>query len=89
MTSNNGWRCPGCGRCYAPYWVTCTACGPADAEPVWSEAWRMVLASANGDVDEAAKGTDGRLMHSARQVLLAIGTGEYRCAKLDGGDDGR
>lgn len=23
-----GWRCPGCGRCYAPGMPACTACGP-------------------------------------------------------------
>ncbi len=23
-----GWRCPGCGACYAPFMVVCTHCKP-------------------------------------------------------------
>lgn len=26
--SDTGWKCPGCGRCYAPTWMICEHCGP-------------------------------------------------------------
>lgn len=29
---NDGWKCPGCGRCYAPWMPECTKCGPPKAE---------------------------------------------------------
>lgn len=25
---NQGWQCPGCGRCYAPWWNRCIECQP-------------------------------------------------------------
>lgn len=29
VTPATGWRCPGCGACYAPAVARCPACGPA------------------------------------------------------------
>jgi len=26
----DGWRCPNCGRCYAPFVMECSACNPSN-----------------------------------------------------------
>lgn len=31
---NEGWRCPGCGRCYAPFVSKCEQCGAFTSEPL-------------------------------------------------------
>ena len=28
-----GWRCPGCGRCWAPFVVSCSECEKVAAKP--------------------------------------------------------
>ena len=28
MSAPTGWKCPGCGSCYAPHFPKCTTCGP-------------------------------------------------------------
>lgn len=28
MSATDGWKCPGCGRCYAPAVGSCSACDP-------------------------------------------------------------
>ena len=28
FTMNEGWKCPGCGSCYAPWKAKCEICGP-------------------------------------------------------------
>ena len=30
-TLSDGWKCPGCGACYAPFVQKCDSCGPATA----------------------------------------------------------
>lgn len=27
-----GWRCPGCGRCYAPFIPQCESCNPGNVQ---------------------------------------------------------
>ncbi|MCK9569765.1 hypothetical protein M0R72_12550 [Candidatus Pacearchaeota archaeon] len=34
MPINNGWKCPGCGRCYAPHVSECKACNAKVASGV-------------------------------------------------------
>lgn len=35
----DGWRCPGCSRCYAPSVTECRACGQPTAQPPGGLEW--------------------------------------------------
>lgn len=31
---SEGWKCPGCGRCYSPFVASCSACDPSSYRAV-------------------------------------------------------
>lgn len=40
-----GWECPKCGRCYAPFVMECSVCGPLMLP---QQAWQPVCTCGNG-----------------------------------------
>ncbi len=47
---NEGWRCPGCGRCYAPTMTECRYCGPDKATVTISTPFLTEPGGAGGSV---------------------------------------